>query len=149
MPLPEGPGQQLLRLEPVIAPHPTARQPVAARADPPDARGHSGHLGAGRMHEDLADQGETTSLNRDPADGGRGSAGLAAAEAAGATRSPGDHSPGVRNLLERDLAALEPETKWDLAVARAKRRLAGRRTPCRGLAALWRRVSAARPPRLR
>ncbi len=72
-----------------------------------------GTLGAGRMHEDLVDEGETASLNRVarlmafdslqgwPRPKRRG-------QRAQSALTP----PGVRNLLERDFTALEPETKW-------------------------------------
>lgn len=39
-------------------------------------------------------------------------AGLAAPESRGQRGQPGVPPPGVRNWLERDLFALEPETKW-------------------------------------
>lgn len=72
-----------------------------------------GTLGAGRMHEDLVDEGESASLNRVarlmaandlkgwPRPKRRGKRGQSAVT-----------PPGVRNLLERDFTALEPETKW-------------------------------------
>lgn len=78
-----------------------------------------GTLGAGRMREDLAEEGETASLNRVArlmaADGlqgwprrkRRGQRGSPAVTPTGAVTPP-----GVVNLLERDFLALEPETKW-------------------------------------
>ena len=65
MPLPEGIGQWLLRLEQARLPGVRAldNQRVLCRIRElhEDSRGA---LGAGRMHEDLADAGETASLNR-------------------------------------------------------------------------------------
>ena len=72
-----------------------------------------GALGAPRMHEDLTDEGETASKNR--------VARLMASEGLqdwprkkrkGQRGKPGLPLPQVRNLLERDFNALEPETKW-------------------------------------
>lgn len=72
-----------------------------------------GTLGAGRMQEDLAEAGEKASLNR--------VARLMAADSLqgcprpkrrGQRAQPASTPPGVRNLLERDFIALEPETKW-------------------------------------
>lgn len=72
-----------------------------------------GVIGAPRMHEDLVDEGETASRNRvarlmathdlqgwprKKRRGQRGKAGLT--------------PPGIRNHLQRDFLALEPETKW-------------------------------------
>ncbi len=65
------------------------------------------------MHEDLTDEGETASKNR--------VARLMASEGLqdwprkkrkGQRGKPGLPLPQVRNLLERDFNALEPETKW-------------------------------------
>lgn len=72
-----------------------------------------GTLGAGRMREDLAEEGETASLNRVPrlmaADGLQGwPRRKRRRQRAGPAVTP----PGVVNLLERDFLALEPETKW-------------------------------------
>ena len=70
-------------------------------------------LGAGRMQEDLADAGETASLNRVArlmaADGLQG---WPRPKRRGQRARPALTPPGVRNLLERDFTALEPETKW-------------------------------------
>ncbi|CCP18714.1 putative transposase [Stenotrophomonas maltophilia RA8] len=72
-----------------------------------------GTLGAGRMREDLAEEGETATLNR--------VARLMAVDGLqvwprrkrrGQRGSPAVTPPGVVNLLERDFLALEPETKW-------------------------------------
>ena len=72
-----------------------------------------GTLGAGRMHEDLADAGETASLNRVArlmaVDGLQG---WPRPKRRGQRAQPTLTPPGVRNLLERDFTALEPETKW-------------------------------------
>ena len=72
-----------------------------------------GTLGAGRMQEDLTDEGETASLNRVArlmsADGLQG---WPRPKRRGQRGRPALTPPGVRNWLERDFAALEPETKW-------------------------------------
>ena len=72
-----------------------------------------GTLGAGRMHEDLADEGKSASLNRVArlmaADGLQG---WPRPKRRGQRAQPALTPPGVRNLLERDFTALEPETKW-------------------------------------
>ena len=72
-----------------------------------------GTLGAGRMQEDLADEGETASLNRVArlmsADGLQG---WPRPKRRGQRGRPALTPPGVRNRLERDFTALEPETKW-------------------------------------
>jgi len=72
-----------------------------------------GTLGAGRMHEDLVDAGESASLNRVArlmaADGLQG---WPRPKRRGQRAQPALTPPGVRNLLERDFTALEPETKW-------------------------------------
>lgn len=61
-----------------------------------------GTLGAGRMQEDLVDEGLMASRNR--------AARLMAG--AGQRAQSALIPPGVRNLLECDFSALEPETKW-------------------------------------
>lgn len=80
-----------------------------------------GPLGAGRMQEDLTDQGESTSLNR--------VARLMAAEGLQGWHRPKHRGPryraalaplGVRNRLERDFTALEPETKWATDITEIK-----------------------------
>lgn len=65
------------------------------------------------MQEDLADEGETASLNRvarlmatDDLQG------WPRPKRRGPRSRPALTPPGARNLLERDFAALEPETKW-------------------------------------
>lgn len=72
-----------------------------------------GVIGAPRMHEDLIDEGETISLNR--------VARLMATERIqgwprrkkrGFGRAATSRPAGVKNLLERDFIALEPERKW-------------------------------------
>ncbi|KKY05625.1 transposase, partial [Xanthomonas phaseoli pv. phaseoli] len=68
-----------------------------------------GTLGAGRMREDLAEEGETASLNRVArlmaADGLQG---WPRRKRRGQRGSPAVTPPGVVNLLERDFLALEP-----------------------------------------
>lgn len=72
-----------------------------------------GTLGAGRMQEDLADAGQSLSLNRVArlmaADGLKG---WPRPKRRGQRGKPALTPPGVRNRLERDFSALEPETKW-------------------------------------
>ncbi len=72
-----------------------------------------GVLGAPRMHEDLVDEDETASLNRVArlmsVDGLQG---WPRSKRKGPRGQPGLPPPGVRNWLERDFTALEPETKW-------------------------------------
>lgn len=72
-----------------------------------------GTLGAGRMREDLAEEGESAGLNRVArlmaADGLQGWPRRKRRRTRG---SPAVTPPGVVNLLERDFLALEPETKW-------------------------------------
>jgi putative transposase len=72
-----------------------------------------GVIGAPRMHEDLTDEGEITSLNRVARL-------MACAGLQGWPRrrkrrfggKPGARPVGIENLLERDFTANEPETKW-------------------------------------
>lgn len=72
-----------------------------------------GVLGAPRMHEDLVEEGETASLNRVARLMARnGLQGWPRKKRRGQRAQPGLPPPGVRNLLERDFNALEPETKW-------------------------------------
>ena len=65
------------------------------------------------MHEDLVDEGEAASLNRVArlmaADGLQG---WPRKKRRGQRGQPGVAPPDVRNWLERDFTALEPETKW-------------------------------------
>ncbi|EAQ95913.1 Transposase [Congregibacter litoralis KT71] len=72
-----------------------------------------GAIGAPRMHEDLSDAGETASKNRIARLMARdGLQGWPRKKKRGQRGRPGLPPPGVRNLLERDFNALEPETKW-------------------------------------
>lgn len=71
-----------------------------------------GVIGAPRMHEDLMAEGETASLNRVARV-------MADNDIQGWPRKknkrlgkPGARPDGVRNLLQRDFNALEPESKW-------------------------------------
>lgn len=70
-------------------------------------------LGAGRMHEDLADAGHSLSLNRVArlmaADGLQG---WPRPRRRGQQGKPALTPRGVRNRLERHFSALEPDTKW-------------------------------------
>ena len=72
-----------------------------------------GVIGAPRMHEDLTEEGETVSKNRIArlmsADGLQG---WPRKKKRGQRGKPGLPPPGIRNHLERDFMALEPETKW-------------------------------------
>ncbi|MBN5111558.1 IS3 family transposase [Stenotrophomonas maltophilia] len=82
-----------------------------------------GTLGAGRMHEDLAEEGETASLNRVArlmaTDGLQG---WPRPKRRGQRGKPALTPPGVRNLLERDFTALEPETRWVTDITELKTR---------------------------
>ncbi|MGE8270346.1 MAG: IS3 family transposase [Stenotrophomonas geniculata] len=82
-----------------------------------------GTLGAGRMREDLAEEGESASLNRVArlmaADGLQG---WPRRKRRGQRASPAVTPPGVVNLLERDFLALEPETKWVTDITEIKTR---------------------------
>jgi putative transposase len=72
-----------------------------------------GALGAGRMQEDLADEGQRVGLNRVArlmALGGL--QGWPRSKRRGMRARPALTPPGVRNRLERNFTALEPETKW-------------------------------------
>mgnify|MGYP001822373127 FL=1 len=72
-----------------------------------------GAIGAPRMHEDLVDAGETASPNRVARLMARaGLQGWPRRKKRGQRGRPGVPPPGVKNLLERDFTALEPETKW-------------------------------------
>jgi len=71
-----------------------------------------GVIGAPRMHKDLKSAGETASANRIARL-------MAANDIQGCPRKkgkrlgrPGLRPIGVKNLLQRDFSALEPETKW-------------------------------------
>lgn len=71
-----------------------------------------GAMGVPRMHEDLAEEGETASKNRIArlmaADGLQGWPRRKSRRFGKRTARP----EGVTNLLERDFTALEPESKW-------------------------------------
>jgi putative transposase len=72
-----------------------------------------GIIGAPRMHEDLADDGETVSLNRVARlMAQNGIQGWPRRKRRGQRGRPGLAPLGVKNLLERDFTAHEPETKW-------------------------------------
>lgn len=72
-----------------------------------------GTLGAGRMQEDLAEEGRAASLNRVARlMAAHGLQGWPRPKRRGPRGKPVLTPPGVRNLLERDFNALEPETKW-------------------------------------
>lgn len=72
-----------------------------------------GTLGAGRMQEDLAEAGEKVSQNRVARLMAANSLqGCPRPKRRGQRAQPASTPPGVRNLLERDFIALEPETKW-------------------------------------
>lgn len=80
-----------------------------------------GTLGAGRMHEDLADEGETASLNRVARlMSANGLQGWPRPKRRGQRGQPALTPPGVGNLLERDFTALEPETKWITDITEVK-----------------------------
>lgn len=72
-----------------------------------------GVLGAPRMREDLVEEGETASLNRVARlMAAEGLQGWPRPKRRGQRGHPALTPPGVRNQLERDFTALEPETKW-------------------------------------
>jgi putative transposase len=72
-----------------------------------------GVLGAPRIHEDLSDEGESASKNRIARlMATEGLQGWPRRKKRGQRGRPGLPPPGVKNLLERDFTALEPETKW-------------------------------------
>ena len=72
-----------------------------------------GILGVPRMHEDLTDAGETASRNRVARlMATNGLFGWPRRKKRGQRARPSLPPPGIRNLLERDFTALEPETKW-------------------------------------
>ena len=72
-----------------------------------------GILGVPRTHEDLADEGETASKNRVARLMAlEGLQGWPRKKKRGQRGKPGLPPPEVRNLLERDFNATEPETKW-------------------------------------
>ncbi|WP_442681933.1 IS3 family transposase [Stenotrophomonas sp. JC08] len=72
-----------------------------------------GTLGAGRMQEDLVEEGLLASRNRVARlMAAAGLQGWPRPKRRGQRAQPTLTPPGVRNLLERDFSALEPETKW-------------------------------------
>jgi putative transposase len=72
-----------------------------------------GIIGAPRMHEDLTEEGETASKNRIARLMSINSLqGWPRKKKRGQRGKPGLPPPGIRNHLERDFLALEPETKW-------------------------------------
>ncbi|WP_152981183.1 IS3 family transposase [Stenotrophomonas koreensis] len=72
-----------------------------------------GTLGAGRMQEALVEEGLTASRNRVARlMAAAGLQGWPRPKRRGQRAQPTLTPPGVRNLLERDFSALEPETKW-------------------------------------
>lgn len=72
-----------------------------------------GCIGAPRMHEDLVHEGESASKNRVARlMATEGLQGWPRKKKQGQRGRPGLPPPGVRNLLERDFTALEPESKW-------------------------------------
>ena len=72
-----------------------------------------GTLGAGRMQEDLVEEGLTASRNRVARLMAlAGLQGWPRQKRRGQRAQPALTPPGVRNLLERDFSASEPETKW-------------------------------------
>jgi putative transposase len=72
-----------------------------------------GVIGAPRMHEDLTDEGERASLNRVARlMAGAGLQGWPRRRKRRFGGKPGARPVGVRNLLERNFNASEPETKW-------------------------------------
>ena len=73
----------------------------------------NGIIGAPRMHEDLRDEGETASKNRIARlMAAHGLQGRPRKKKRGMRGKPVLTLPGVRNHLQRDFLALEPETKW-------------------------------------
>ena len=72
-----------------------------------------GVIGAPRMHEDLTEEGETASKNRIARlMAVNGLQGWPRKKKRGQRGKPGLPPPGIRNHLERDFKALEPESKW-------------------------------------
>ena len=72
-----------------------------------------GIIGVPRMHEDLIESGETASKNRIARlMSAHGIQGWPRKKKRGMRGKPGLPPSGIRNHLERDFLALEPETKW-------------------------------------
>ena len=81
-----------------------------------------GTLGAGRMQEDLVEEGLTASRNRVARLMAlAGLQGWPRQKRRGQRAQPALTPPGVRNLLERDFSASEPETKWVTDITEIKR----------------------------
>lgn len=80
-----------------------------------------GIIGAPRMHEDLADEGKTASKNRVARlMSVNGLQGWPRKKKRGPRGKPGLPPPGIRNHLERDFTALEPERKWVTDITEVK-----------------------------
>lgn len=80
-----------------------------------------GIIGAPRMHEDLTDEGETASKNRIARlMSAHGLQGWPRKKKRGQRGKPGLSPPGIRNHLERDFTALEPERKWGTDITELK-----------------------------
>lgn len=113
MPLPAGIGQRYYEW--------SRRLPRAGQLDNARLLGRMcelhedgrGALGAGRMQEDLADEGRRVGLNRVARLMAVMACSVGRARSVGGMRArPALTPPGLRNRLERDFTALEPETKW-------------------------------------
>jgi putative transposase len=80
-----------------------------------------GAIGAFRMHEDLVFEGEKASLNRVARLMAKeGLQGWPRRKKRGQRGTPGSQPAGVKNLLERDFTALEPESKWVTDITEVK-----------------------------
>ncbi len=80
-------------------------------------------IGAPRMQEDLANEGETASLNRIARlMAQHGLQGWPRKKRRGMRGQPGLPAPDVMNRLERDFNALEPETNWVTDITELKTR---------------------------
>ena len=72
-----------------------------------------GAIGAPRMHEDLLEEGEVARKNRIARlMAAEGLQGWPRKKKRGQRGKPALPPPGVKNLLERDFTATEPESKW-------------------------------------
>lgn len=79
-----------------------------------------GVIGAPRMHEDLVSEGERVSLNRVARlMATQGLQGWPRKKGRGRKRST-IRPPGIKNHLERDFTALEPDTKWVTDITEVK-----------------------------
>lgn len=80
-----------------------------------------GIIGVPRMHEDLTIEGHTASKNRIARlMAAAGLQGWPRKKKRGYKKTPVLTPPNVRNLLERDFTALEPETKWVTDITEVK-----------------------------